>query len=97
MDQLAYDLTFLILNYFFFYLFCSPNLTWRDVQYIVVYSSNPNVPSDSKWMRNGVGLKYSHKFGFGLMDASALVNRARYWTNVPERQNCSVNITTNNQ
>jgi subtilisin family serine protease len=70
----------------------NPNLTWRDVQYIIVYSSNPSVPRDDHWITNGAGLKVSLKYGFGLMDAAALVNRARYWTNVPPRLNCTISV-----
>lgn len=31
-------------------------------------------------------LRVSHKFGFGVLDAEALVTRARNWINVPEQQ-----------
>ena len=68
----------------------SPELTWRDVQYLVVYSSNSDLPQDDAgWRTNGAGLKYSHIFGFGVLDTAVVVNRARYWTTVPERKNCS--------
>ena len=77
--------------------FYSPNLSWRDVQYILVYSSNPRVAQDSNWATNGAGLRFSHKYGFGLIDAAALVNRARHWVNVPERHSCSVTITNDKQ
>ena len=37
---------------------------------------------------NGGGLRVSHKFGFGAVDAEALVTRARRWTTVlPQTQN----------
>ena len=77
-----------------FYISCSHNLTWRDVQYLVVYSSNPNFPHDSNWQTNGVGLRGSHLFGFGILDAAALVNRARNWVSVPPRENCTMDITS---
>ena len=68
----------------------SKSLTWRDVQYIIVYSSNPNIPRDSDAITNGAGLKVGSKYGFGVMDAAALINRARYWVNVPERLSCNI-------
>ena len=67
-----------------------PGLTWRDVQYIIAYSSNPSLTHDGDWMTNGAGLKVSLKYGFGVMDATALVNRARHWINVPTQINCTI-------
>ena len=32
---------------------------------------------------NGVGLTVSHQFGFGAIDAEAMVTRAQRWENVP--------------
>ena len=68
----------------------SANLTWRDVQYLLVYTSNPHYPHEEHWITNGAGLRVSHLFGFGVIDATALVNRARNWISVPPRVNCSV-------
>ena len=75
----------------------SGNLTWRDVQYLVIYSSNPSIPEDSKWITNGAGLKTSHRYGFGLMDAAAMVNRARHWINVPERKTCNISVAIDDE
>ena len=33
-------------------------------------------------------LQISHKFGYGLMDAGAMVNLAEQWTNVPTQRIC---------
>eukprot|EP00095_Tigriopus_kingsejongensis_P012571 snap_masked-scaffold298_size217389-processed-gene-0.1 protein:Tk12571 transcript:snap_masked-scaffold298_size217389-processed-gene-0.1-mRNA-1 annotation:"endoprotease furin" len=58
----------------------NPNLTWRDMQHIVVITSNPApLLRESGWRVNAVGRKYSHKFGYGLMDASAMVEVAKVW------------------
>ena len=32
---------------------------------------------------NGAGLQVSRHYGFGVMDAEAMVTRARHWINVP--------------
>ncbi len=69
----------------------SVDLTWRDVQYLLVYTSNRNRLVDGAWITNGAGLRVSHKFGFGALDAEALVSRGRYWMSVPSQ--CSQNIT----
>ena len=65
----------------------SPQLTWRDVQYLVAYASNPDnllALTDDEFV-NGAGLTVSHHFGFGAIDAEAMVTRARKWTNVPSQ------------
>ena len=71
---------------------CSGNLTWRDMQYLLVYTSNPHYPHDDHWITNGVGLKVSHLYGFGIIDATALVNRARNWLTVSPRLNCTIDL-----
>ena len=63
---------------------CSPSLTWRDVQYLIAYTANPHLTS-GPLTRNGAGLAVSRQYGFGVMDAEAMVARARHWINVPSR------------
>ena len=64
------------------------------MQYLMVYSSNPKYPYDSEWQVNGAGLHVSHWYGFGIIDGATLVNRARNWVSVPERRNCTYNVTS---
>ena len=63
----------------------SPDLTWRDVQYLLAYTANPDILTGDDWVTNGAGIKVSHHFGFGAIDAEAMVTRARNWTTVPEQ------------
>uniref|UniRef100_A0A1I8PLW2 furin n=1 Tax=Stomoxys calcitrans TaxID=35570 RepID=A0A1I8PLW2_STOCA len=67
------------------------NLTWRDMQHIVVRTAKPANLIDPTWSKNGVGRRVSHSFGYGLMDASAMVKIARRWKTVPEQQRCEIN------
>ncbi|XP_033150699.1 furin-like protease 1 isoform X3 [Drosophila busckii] len=67
------------------------NLTWRDLQHIVVRTAKPANLKDSSWSRNGVGRRVSHSFGYGLMDAAEMVRVARTWKTVPEQQRCEIN------
>ncbi|KAH8311741.1 hypothetical protein KR044_007799 [Drosophila immigrans] len=67
------------------------NLTWRDLQHIVVRTAKPANLKDSTWSRNGVGRRVSHSFGYGLMDAAEMVRVARHWKTVPEQQRCEIN------
>lgn len=67
----------------------NPSLTWRDLQYLVVLTSRASpLEKESGWITNGVKRKVSHKFGYGLMDAGALVNLAEKWTTVPPQHIC---------
>ncbi|XP_043199028.1 furin-like protease 2 [Amphibalanus amphitrite] len=67
----------------------NPNLTWRDMQYITLMTSRPEpLAHELGWLTNGVGRKVSHKFGYGLMDAGAMVDLARRWHTVPTQHIC---------
>ncbi|VDN02135.1 unnamed protein product [Thelazia callipaeda] len=68
----------------------NPNLTWRDMQHIVVRTARPLNLRAGDWVTNGIGKKVSHSFGFGLMDAGAMVRLAKNWTTVPEQKKCVV-------
>jgi len=52
------------------------DLSWRDVQHILIKSAVKNDPDDSDWTVNGQGLNINHKYGFGKVDAMAAVNMA---------------------
>ena len=42
------------------------------------------------WTTNGAGLKVSSDFGFGAINAHALVTAARSWKNVPDQSHYSL-------
>ncbi|XP_076390926.1 furin-like protease 1 isoform X3 [Megachile rotundata] len=65
-------------------------LTWRDMQHIVVRTAKPANLKALDWVTNGVGRNVSHSFGYGLMDAAAMVRLARKWRTVPEQHKCEV-------
>ena len=63
------------------------NLGWRDVRLILAETARKNDPDDSDWRdvgTNSFGGKYhhNHKYGFGVINADAAVQRATTWTNV---------------
>ncbi|KAI4500921.1 hypothetical protein M0802_004132 [Mischocyttarus mexicanus] len=67
----------------------NPSLTWRDMQYLVVLTSRSEpLEKEPGWILNGVKRKVSHKFGYGLMDAGAMVSLAEQWTNVAPQHIC---------
>ena len=53
------------------------------MQYLIVYTSNTELTNTANSITNGAGLLVSRQFGFGVMDAEAMVTRARHWINVP--------------
>ncbi|VEL12654.1 unnamed protein product [Protopolystoma xenopodis] len=44
-------------------LSANQNLTWRDMQYLVVYTARPDGLYLADWKLNGVGRRVSHAFG----------------------------------
>ena len=68
----------------------NPNLSWRDLQHIVVKTAKMTSPKDEGWKMNAAGNKFNHKFGFGRLDALSLVNAAENWRPVPEQHICKV-------
>lgn len=64
------------------------NLTWRDMQHLVVRTSLPRHLSTGDWRTNGVGRRVSHSYGYGLLDAGAMVALAQNWTTVGPQHQC---------
>uniref|UniRef100_A0A7N6B092 P/Homo B domain-containing protein n=1 Tax=Anabas testudineus TaxID=64144 RepID=A0A7N6B092_ANATE len=69
----------------------NPLLTWRDVQHIIVKTSRAGHLSAPDWKTNAVGYNVSHLYGFGLMDAEAMVKEAEQWKQVPTQHICVEN------
>ncbi|XP_045469329.1 neuroendocrine convertase 1-like [Harmonia axyridis] len=69
----------------------NPRLTWRDIQYLIVFSSAKSpLLRNPGWQKNGIGLWFNTRFGFGLIDAYKMVQMASYWVAVPEKRICKV-------
>ena len=65
------------------------NLTWRDVQHLIVNSSDKINIDDSRWVTNGRGLKVHEYHGFGFLNAKRLVSLAKDWRNKLPQHVCS--------
>ena len=63
------------------------------MQYLVAYTSTQDKLRSGYWVTNGAGLKVSLKFGFGAIDAEAMVTRARRWINVPSQYSNVLSIS----
>ncbi|KAJ3342286.1 hypothetical protein HDU93_002759 [Gonapodya sp. JEL0774] len=59
-----------------------PDLSWRDVQRLVMETAVPIKLDDESWTHTAAKRLYSVKFGYGKLDAYALVERARLWKSV---------------
>ncbi|XP_066514007.1 proprotein convertase subtilisin/kexin type 5 [Hoplias malabaricus] len=73
----------------------NPLLTWRDVQHIIVKTSQRGHLSALDWQSNGAGYDVSHLYGFGLMDAEAMVKEAETWRQVPTQHVCEESTAQN--
>lgn len=62
------------------------NLTYRDVQEILVRTAVKNDEFDGDWVQNGAGYHFNVKYGAGSVNALAATNMAQTWTNVPALQ-----------
>ena len=62
----------------------NPNLGWRDVQEVLMRSAKKVNPSDTDWKVPvaPANINHNHKFGAGLIDASAAVSLSGNWTNL---------------
>uniref|UniRef100_A0A673ZX46 Proprotein convertase subtilisin/kexin type 5-like n=1 Tax=Salmo trutta TaxID=8032 RepID=A0A673ZX46_SALTR len=66
----------------------NPLLTWRDVQHIIVRTSQTSQLTSPDWHTNGAGYRVSHLYGFGLLDAESMVKEAERWRLVPSQHVC---------
>ena len=63
------------------------DLTYRDVQYILAKTARQNDKDDASWKLNGVNIPVSDKYGFGVVDAFAVVQMAKTFTTLGSEQN----------
>jgi len=68
----------------------NPELTWRDVQHILVRTSEKHQLNTKDWKVNSMGRWFSNRYGYGLMNAGRIVETALTWRNVPSQKLCKV-------
>ncbi|CZT04450.1 hypothetical protein WAI453_011504 [Rhynchosporium graminicola] len=59
-----------------------PDLTWRDMQYLVMMTALPINLEKGNWQTTTIGKKFSHTFGYGKIDTWATIEAAKTWKNV---------------
>ncbi|MGA1865090.1 MAG: S8 family serine peptidase [bacterium] len=60
----------------------NPNLSWRDVQHILIKTAEQNDPTDPDWEINGAGYHVNHIYGFGRVDAEKAITTSLSWESV---------------
>jgi proprotein convertase subtilisin/kexin type 1 len=61
------------------------------MQHLVAWTSQYTpLAQNPGWKTNAAGFKVNSRFGFGLLDAQALVKSALKWKTVPEKRICEV-------
>jgi kexin len=59
-----------------------PDLSWRDMQYLAMDTAVPVNLNTGEYQDTTIGKKFSHTFGYGKLDSSAIVEAARTWKKV---------------
>ncbi|EKD18175.1 uncharacterized protein L3040_007651 [Drepanopeziza brunnea f. sp. 'multigermtubi'] len=59
-----------------------PDLTWRDLQWLVMMTALPFNLEHQGWQNTTIGRKFSHTFGYGKIDSWATIEAAKTWKNV---------------
>ncbi|KAL5258434.1 hypothetical protein ACHWQZ_G009065 [Mnemiopsis leidyi] len=67
----------------------NPDLTWRDVQHIIIRAAVPDkLFHHEGWVRNAANRATHTNFGYGILDAFRMVEIAKNWTNVDPDHRC---------
>jgi subtilisin-like proprotein convertase family protein len=85
----------------------NPELSWRDIKYILATTArkiDPEQPKitwqgltlDDAWVANAAGRSFSNWYGFGLVDATAAVRAARNYTPLGPLRNSGWRASTEN-
>jgi len=67
----------------------NPALTWRDVQLLIAKSSKVVDGTHGGWSTNSRRYRHNQWYGFGMIDAHAMVKLAKTWKNVPKQMGFS--------
>ncbi|KAK4144792.1 peptidase S8/S53 domain-containing protein [Dichotomopilus funicola] len=59
-----------------------PDLSWRDMQYLAMDTALPVNMDTGDYQTTTIGKKFSHTYGYGKLDSSAIVKAARSWKKV---------------
>ena len=60
------------------------NLSWRDIQHLIVSSALQIDIDDIGWSKNGANLHINDKYGFGIINAERILNLTTTFERVPQ-------------
>ncbi|NOR54624.1 MAG: S8 family serine peptidase, partial [Sulfurovum sp.] len=73
-----------------------PSLGWRDIKYLIAKHAKQIDNTNSSWIRNAVELTHSIDYGFGLIDASEMIDDCtNSYTNLSAELSHTVSQTYN--
>ena len=73
----------------------NPNLSWRDVRYILAATARKNDPSNDKWTSNAAGFHINYNYGFGMVDAQNAVEMSKTFEGLGELLTSESSIDVN--
>ena len=68
----------------------NPDLSWRDVQEVLLRSGRRVDPDDPGWLASSAGFQFHPALGAGLLDVSAAVGLAENWVSLPAQEKAFV-------
>ncbi|SFV51052.1 Rhs-family protein [hydrothermal vent metagenome] len=73
-----------------------PNLTWRDVKYLLAKHGKRVDSENSSWIQNSSGLWYSNDYGYGLVNPKGMIESCENnYTNLGAERTAEVSGTPN--
>lgn len=74
-----------------------PDLTWRDVKYLVATTAKIVDANNSTWIQNSAGHKHSIDYGYGLINPQGMISEclSSSFEHIAQEQNQSVSQTFN--
>ncbi|MDD2450753.1 MAG: S8 family serine peptidase [Sulfurovum sp.] len=73
-----------------------PDLTWRDVKYLIAKHAKQIDSANNSWVQNAAGHSHSIDYGFGLINAQGMINDCTTtYTNLPQERSLSVTQSFN--
>lgn len=63
-----------------------PDLTWRDIKWVVAKGATKIDPNNAEWNTNAAGYHHCNAYGFGLLKVQPLMDVLATYRNVPSPQ-----------
>ncbi len=73
----------------------NPNLSWRDVRYILAATARKNDPENEMWTVNAAGFHINYNYGFGMVDAFKAVTMSKTFEGLKEEIRVESSVDVN--